>query len=358
MTKTRLYYILKGLETLNNTRQSRRQTTLLPKNKPWADCLNPRGRSEDRHDVLHVSNPLGFFSAVIGKLLKGATKMPNNTEAKMNDLFERSDGAGVIQPGENITTYNFNGAPIRVVKDDSGEPWFVAKDVCDVLEIKNSRDTLNKCLEDDEKRLDNIYTPFGEQSVATVSEAGLYSLVLRSRKPEARAFKRWVTHEVLPSIRREGGYIHATPEDTPEVIMAKALKVADATMKRQQEQLREAREKLEQAAPKVAFVDTFCASSGNMLVRDFAKQVSQSLGLRGFGQSEMFEWLKKEGYMNLNRYPSQRATDMRLLHVTEGVHMHNDGSTGLHHCSRVTPKGQAYFYEKIRSQYNANGRWW
>ena len=84
----------------------------------------------------------------------------------------------------------YKNSPIRIVEKD-GEPWFVAKDVCNILEIKNSRDTLNKCLDEDER----------------VSEAGLYSLILRSRKPEAKAFKRWVTHEVLPSIRKTGAYL-------------------------------------------------------------------------------------------------------------------------------------------------------
>ena len=150
------------------------------------------------------------------------------------------------------------------------------------------------------------------------------------------------------------------------MIMAKALKVADATMKRQQEELSQARatiaqqtEKLELVAPKVAFVETFATSrKGNMLVRDFAGMISKSLSMKGFGQTAMFDWLKDNGYMNLNRYPSSRATDMNLLESTEGFHVHNDGTTGLHHCTRITPKGQTYFYEKIKAQYESAGRWW
>ena len=148
--------------------------------------------------------------------------------------------------------------------------------------------------------------------------------------------------------------------------MAKALKVADATMKRQQEELRQARstiaqqsEKLELAAPKVAFVETFATSTtGNILVRDFAGMVSRSLGMRGFGQSALFKWLKDNGYMNLNRYPSQRSSDMKLMKSTEGFHVHKDGTTGTHHCTRITPKGQTYFFEKIKAQYESAGRWW
>lgn len=100
----------------------------------------------------------------------------------------------------------YKNSPIRIVEKD-GEPWFVAKDVCNILEIKNIRDTLNKCLDEDERGVDIIYTPGGNQEMTIVSEAGLYSLILRSRKPEAKAFKRWVTHEVLPSIRKTGAYL-------------------------------------------------------------------------------------------------------------------------------------------------------
>lgn len=99
-----------------------------------------------------------------------------------------------------------NANEVRVVMRNN-EPWFVAKDVCNILEIKNSRDTLNKCLDEDERGVDIIYTPGGNQEMTIVSEAGLYSLILRSRKPEAKAFKRWVTHEVLPSIRKHGVYM-------------------------------------------------------------------------------------------------------------------------------------------------------
>ena len=96
--------------------------------------------------------------------------------------------------------------PVRIVERD-GEPWFVARDVCNVLEIKNVSDTANKLLDEDEKGVDTIYTPSGKQEMTIVSEAGLYTLILRSRKPEAKAFKRWVTHDVLPSIRKTGAYV-------------------------------------------------------------------------------------------------------------------------------------------------------
>lgn len=99
---------------------------------------------------------------------------------------------------------------VRVVMHN-GEPWFVAKDVCDCLELTNTAQTISY-LDDDEKGVTTNYTPGGKQEMSMISEAGLYSLILRSRKPEAKAFKRWVTHDILPSIRKTGGYGMALPK--------------------------------------------------------------------------------------------------------------------------------------------------
>ena len=265
----------------------------------------------------------------------------------------------------DIRKFDFHGAAVRVVRDDQGEPWFVAKDIAEVLDYSDTQ-AMTRRLDDDEQSTCTDDSSGQVRHIRIISESGLYSAILGSSKPEAKTFKRWVTGEVLPSIRRSGGYMAARSDDTPELIMARALRIADETIRRQEAKLaeknREIEEKneaLELAAPKVAFVETFARStSGNILVRDFAKQISRSLGLRGFGQTAMFEWLKNNGYLNLNRYPSQRAEEMKLLEFSQGFHVHNDGTTGIHHCSRITPKGQVYFYEKIKSQYDARGRWW
>ena len=141
----------------------------------------------------------------------------------------------------------YKNSPIRIVEKD-GEPWFVAKDVCNILEIKNSRDTLNKCLDEDERGVDIIYTPGGNQEMTIVSEAGLYSLILRSRKPEAKAFKRWVTHEVLPSIRKTGAYL--SPGMSNEQVKALVATLEEEMYRRIQAENRLA--KLEAHAEKLA----------------------------------------------------------------------------------------------------------
>ena len=273
----------------------------------------------------------------------------------------------------NIQVFNFRGSGVRIQRDENGEPWFVAKDVSDVLDYSDTS-AMTRRLDDDEKTTLQVSQDGSnyKTNITLINESGLYSAILGSTKPEARAFKKWVTGEVLPAIRRTGGYMAAKSDETPEEIMARALIIAQDTLKRQEaklaeqeariaEQSRQIAEKTEElaaAAPKAAFVDNFCVSTGTILVRDFAKHIAQALGLKGFGEKALFAFLKGNGYLNVNRYPTQYAVELGLFKVYEGIHQYNDGSTGVHYCSRITTRGQTYFYTKIKAQYAANGRWW
>lgn len=124
-----------------------------------------------------------------------------------------------------IQKFDFKGAPLRTLADKAGEPWFVAKDVCDILGT-DTRD-LHKILESDEiTNVDSIHiAQNGGKAPLIISEPGLYRLVMKSRKPEAKEFQRWVTHEVLPSIRKTGGYIPTTDADDDMTILAKAVMI-------------------------------------------------------------------------------------------------------------------------------------
>ncbi len=183
--------------------------------------------------------------------------------------------------------FDYNGIQVRTeIKD--GEPWFVAKDVCDVLEHTNSRMALER-LDEDEKGVSLIYTPGGPQEMAIVNEAGLYSLILGSRKPEAKQFKRWVTHEVLPAIRKHSGYL--TPQMTEEVLLNPDTIIRLATDLKEERARRKALEgKVEQDKPKVLFADSVSASKTTILVGDLAKLLKQN-GIN-IGQQRLFEWFK------------------------------------------------------------------
>ncbi|HHW14496.1 MAG TPA: hypothetical protein GXX28_06150 [Firmicutes bacterium] len=124
--------------------------------------------------------------------------------------------------------FEYQGSQVRTVLIN-GEPWFVAKDVCDILEHTNSRMALER-LDDDEKGVSTVYTPGGPQDMAVVSEPGLYALVLTSRLREAKAFKRWITHEVIPAIRQNGGYL-AKPMSVEDMIILQAQSVKELKAK-------------------------------------------------------------------------------------------------------------------------------
>ena len=161
-----------------------------------------------------------------------------------------------------IQQFYFNSAALRTLTDEAGEPWFVAKDVCDILEISNPSDALKR-LDDDERSRFNLGRQ-GETNI--VNEAGLYVLVLGSRKPEAHEFKRWVTHEVLPQIRRTGGYIHTTDTDSEEDILAKAVLVAQKTIEHKNRQIAEKDAQIKVLEPKALFADAVAASDGHVTI--------------------------------------------------------------------------------------------
>lgn len=240
----------------------------------------------------------------------------------------------------NIQVFeNSEFGKIRAMRGEDGEPMFVAKDICAALEIKNSRDALAR-LDDDEKGVVLTDTPGGEQQMQAVNEAGLYVLVLGSRKPEAKAFKRWVTHEVLPAIRRDGGYM-AARDETPEETMARAVLLAQATIDRQ-------RDRIAELEPKALFADAVAASDGTCLVGELAKMMRQN-GVN-VGQNRLFAMLREDGYLGnvgQNRnVPTQRAMDLGLFRIKETAVTHSDGHVTINRTPKVTGKGQIYFVKR------------
>lgn len=228
---------------------------------------------------------------------------------------------------------------IRASLSSDGQPWFVAKDVCDSLGIGKYRDALSR-LDDDERGSLLVDTLGGPQTVGTVSEAGFYKLVMRSRKPEAKAFQRWVTHEVLPAVRRTGGYMVASQDETPEQIMARAVLVAQDTIERQKRQIAELK-------PKALFADAVAASDGTCLVGELAKMLKQN-GVN-IGQNRLFSWLRENGYLGKtgsNRnVPTQRSMEQWLFRIKETAVTHSDGHVTINRTPKVTGKGQRYFIE-------------
>lgn len=233
---------------------------------------------------------------------------------------------------------------IRVVRDEDGEPWFVAKDVLDVLDLDK---TALRKLDEDEKGVDSIHTPGGEQQMTIVTEPGFYKLVMRSRKPEAKAFQRWVTHEVLPALRRDGGYMVARDE-TPEQTMARAVLLAQQTIDRQKSRIAGLEAENEEMRPKALFADAVAASDGTCLIGEFAKMLRQN-GV-DIGQNRLFAMLREDGYLGKvgqNRnVPTQRSMELGLFRIKETAITHSDGHVTINRTPKLTGKGQRYFLER------------
>ena len=226
----------------------------------------------------------------------------------------------------------------------SGEPWFVAVDVCKALELSNPTVAVSR-LDEDERSKFNL----GRQGEGTiVNEAGLYSLILGSRKPEAKAFKRWITHDVIPAIRKTGGYIQCEETMSDDDLIARALVMAQKKIELREKELREKDELLELQKPKVEFADHVTESENAIDMGTFAKYV-QKAGI-DMGRNTLFKWLRGQGILMENNVPYQRYLDLGWFRVVEMVYStpNNKYTTSK---TLVTGKGQVSLVRYIRKYY-------
>lgn len=236
------------------------------------------------------------------------------------------------------------GESRTVVKD--GEPWFVGKDVAEILGYSNPRKAVIDHV-DEEDKMDGvtIRDSIGrEQIPVLINESGLYSLILSSKLPNAKKFKKWVTSEVLPSIRKNGGYIAGQENMTDDELMARALQVA-------QNKIMERDRQIETMKPKAIFADAVVASHTSILVGELAKILKQN-GIN-IGQNRLYEWLRENGYLikgnkrTDRNAPTQRSMDMGLFEVKISTVVNSDGSVRETRTTKVTGKGQQYFVNKF-----------
>ena len=250
---------------------------------------------------------------------------------------------------KTVQVFTFEEREVRVV-DRDGAPWWVAKDVCEVLGLDIASGA--RGLEDDEKALQIMQTLGGSQEMTIISEAGLYSLILRSRKPEAKHFKRWVTHDVLPAIRATGAYVLPGSEavmralTNPDNIMAML-----GNWKKDRDRRLELEEKVREDEPKVFFAETYRASKGLVSMGTMAKILNQ----RGanMGQNRFFKWcVERRLLMRKGRdyLPTQRAMDLKIFEIRHGGKMFGSGEVKTFCTVYVTGKGQLYFVEKFRDE--------
>lgn len=236
-----------------------------------------------------------------------------------------------------LQLFNFENNQVRTLLIND-EPWFVGKDVAQILGYSNPRDALSKHVDDEDKNSVAIRDGNkGNPNQTVINESGVYALVFSSKLPSAIRFKRWVTSEVLPQIRKTGSY--ASPQLTGEELMAKALIEANSVLARQSKQLEEQR-------PKVLFADSVIASKGSILVRELAKLIKQN----GYdiGEKKLYRWLREKGYICKNSTePTQMAMNLGLFEIVVRTIERGDASPKVTRTTKVTGKGQVYFINKL-----------
>lgn len=257
---------------------------------------------------------------------------------------------------------------VRAV-EQNGEPWFVGKDVAEILGYKNTKDALIAHVDDEDKRIiqrseiptiDNhipksalpvnfVSADIPNRGLTIINESGLYSLVLSSKLPTAKKFKRWVTSEILPTIRKHGAYM--TPDMLDRMISSPefGIKLLSA-LQEERERRAKLESKVEADAPKVLFADAVSASHASILVGELAKLLRQNG--KEIGQNRLFRWLRENGYLIKRggsdfNMPTQRSMELGLFTIKETAITHADGTVTVSKTVKVTGKGQQYFVEKF-----------
>nr|DAF50066.1 MAG TPA: repressor domain protein [Siphoviridae sp. ctzyE57] len=233
----------------------------------------------------------------------------------------------------------------------NGEPWFVAADVCKALDLNNNRMAIER-LDVDEKGVSSIDTPGGKQELTIVNEPGLYALVLGSRKPEAKAFKRWITHDVIPTIRKHGAYM--TPEKVEEILLNPDTIIKLATeLKEERERTAALNAKIKADKPYTEFGAAIAANSDAILVRDFAKLLHND-GIK-MGEKRLYKWLRENGFLmqTAPTKPYQKYVDMGWFRVDERSISTVQGQM-IVSTTKITGKGQMGLLSALRASRGGN----
>lgn len=250
--------------------------------------------------------------------------------------------------------FSFKGQQVRTVTIDN-EAYFVGKDVADILGYANNRDALVKHVDDEDKQTSQIATAGQKRSMTVINESGLYSLILGSKLPQAHEFKRWVTSEVLPTIRKHGAYM--TPAKIEEVLTDPDTIIQLATqLKEEQQKRKRLQEENEVMKPKALFADAVSTAKTNILIGEMAKILKANgvdyITVAGqkvtMGQNHFFQWLRENGYLIKRRgtdynAPTQMAMNKGLFKVKESTSIDANGTTRVNKTTKVTGKGQQYF---------------
>lgn len=254
-----------------------------------------------------------------------------------------------------LQTFNFEELPVRTLTVDK-EPYFVGKDVARILGYKRTADAIRDHVELEDKGVGKIQTPGGMQNVTIINESGLYSLIFSSKLESAKRFKRWVTSEVLPAIRKHGLYatdnVIENTLNNPDYIINVLTEY-----KKEKEHNLALKQQVKENKPKVLFADSVAGSDNSILVGELAKLLKQN-GV-DVGQNRLFKWLRNNGYLikksgESYNLPTQKSMDLEILDIKKRVINNPDGSSKITRTPKVTGKGQQYFINKFLTEPQTN----
>ena len=236
---------------------------------------------------------------------------------------------------------------IRTV-EENGEAWFVGKDVAEILGYTNPSKALTDHVDEEDKLNNESLSSLGQRGGWLINESGLYSLVLSSKLPTAKKFKRWVTSDVLPSLHKHGLYAADELLNNPD-LMIRAMEA----LKEERAKNKALNEKVQQDAPKVLFADSVASSHTSILIFDLAKLIRQN-GVQ-IGGNRLFDWMRDNGYLVKRKgsdynMPTQKSMELELFEVKETAITHSDGHVTVNRTPKVTGKGQVYFVNKFTAK--------
>ena len=245
---------------------------------------------------------------------------------------------------EKLQAFSFEEEEVRTLTIND-EPYFVGKDITEILGYSNSRKALIDHVDEEDKGVTKCDTLGGRQDLTVINESGLYSLVLSSKLPTAKQFKRWITSDVIPTIRKHGAYM--TPETIEKVLLNPDTIINLASQLKSEREKRIALEgKVEEDKPKVIFADAVSTAKNSILIGELAKLLKQN-GVE-MGQNRLFKWLREHGYLIKREgldynMPTQRSMELGLFEIKETAITHADGHISISKTPKVTGKGQQYF---------------
>lgn len=252
-----------------------------------------------------------------------------------------------------LQIFNFEQNEVRTILVNN-EPFFVGKDVAETLGYSNTAKAIRDHVDIEDRRSERIVHPSGgTQDSVVINESGLYSLILKSKLPNAKKFKRWVTSEVLPSIRKHGAYM--TDDALAKALTSPEFGIKLLTeLKNERDQKEQAQQQLKAQEPQVVFAKSVEVSQNSVAVKVLATILKQN-GV-SIGQNRMFQWLREHKYLSSRpgkswNMPTQKSMDKGLFELKANTYFHNNGVPETNYTPLVTGKGQIYFVNKFKNEF-------